>query len=692
MKRAMKLALFVVSVLMLYFGTSNAWTQEVRATIGGRVTDPQGAVVPSAIVTVISDQTGVERQPQTKSQGNWIVQFLLPGPYHFLVAASGFKNAERKGITLQASDNKEIDTQLEVGTSTQSVIVTGEAPLIDTTSGTSGTVITAEQISELPSSTHVSTLLAGLSPGVLLQDQTPGNTHMWSNIGASAILADGGRGNRSNSIILDGMPNTNANGDISFIPPSESVEEFRVQTNAYDASIGRQAGATINMQTKSGSKDYHGSLYEYNQNNFLNAYFIQTKVVKGAINPVHFNEYGGTFGGPVWIPKIYNGKKKTFFFVSFDDTHNIDPRGGGLRSVPTESERKGDFSQSYTTQASTGKRLPVQVYNPFVLFASSDAGTTSPPRNQDAGTFRAKFRCDNNGLGNPITPDATGFQAGGAPCVGPDPSNPAGPLVYRPKVPSQLLSPIAQNILKFVPLGNIPNDPGGNSLNNFRSTATRTDTFPVVSIRVDQNWSNSHHSFLSVRWNHLHEFLDDHFGNAATGNFQERVSHGLGLDHVWTLSGSKVLDLRFSVNRFRQPNINKGAGFDPTQLGLPASFVSQLNLPSFPRIVGFAGDFGTDQAGTYQASTFYTWSGSLTQVRGNHTMRYGSEYWIMQEGNFNIGNQGQFEFNNSNWVREKINDGGCPGSCSNFGSFLLGLPAGGESPPHIKGDALLSPN
>ena len=126
--------------------------QEVRATIGGRVTDPAGAVVPNATVVVVSDDTGVKQQTQTNNDGNWIVQFLLPGHYHFTVTATGFKTQERSRIELQAADNKQFDVKLEVGSSAQTVEVTGEPPLIDTTSATSGTVITEEEINELPSS------------------------------------------------------------------------------------------------------------------------------------------------------------------------------------------------------------------------------------------------------------------------------------------------------------------------------------------------------------------------------------------------------------------------------------------------------------------------------------------------------------------------------------------------------------
>jgi hypothetical protein len=641
-------ALFLAAVLSLYLNSPSR-AQEARATLGGRVMDPQGAAVPDAIVVVISDATGVKRETRTNSQGNWIVEFLLPGPYQFSVTAPGFKTTDRRGITLQTADDKEIDVPLEVGSAKESVVVTSATPLIDTTSATSGTVITSEELTELPSMTHVATLFAMLSPGVVAQDQNGNVVHMWSYVGASQFTADGGRNNiYSNNFLLDGFPNTKAGGYVSFTPPMDSVQEFRVLTNAYDASIGRQAGSTINVETKSGSKDYHGSLYEFNQNNFLNANLFQNNLKDGAKPPVHFNEFGGVFGGPVWIPKVYHGKQKTFFFVAFDDTRNQDPRPGGTRSVPSQIERNGDFSQSFATQLVNGQlqRFPIQLFNPYSV---------------DSKGSRQPFQCDS--AGNPITP-VNNIQAQGVACA---------------KIPDEMTSSIAQNILKYVPLPNTASDPTGNAINNYVSPATRQDKFPVLSVRVDHAWNNAHHSFAVVRWSHLHESLDDFFQSAATGGFQERVAENVGLDHVWTISPSKILDLRFSLSRFQQPNYDKGAGFDPTQLGFPSSFVSQLKKPSFPRITGFAGDFGTGQAGTYQDNTYYTWSAALTHIHSNHTFHYGGEYWVLQEADASISNQGQFDFSNV-WTRDNATVSGGTGVGSTFASFLLGLPSGGNVP------------
>ncbi|MCX6616342.1 MAG: TonB-dependent receptor [Acidobacteria bacterium] len=610
------------------------WAQESRATLGGRVIDPQGAVVPNAEVVVASDDTGVKQQTRTNAQGNWAVQFLIPGRYSFIIAAPGFKKAERKGMTLQTADMKQIDVTLELGAVAETISVTGEAPLIDTTSATSGTVITQEQITEMPSMSRVSTLLATLSPGVIAQDQNQNIAHLWSYNAASQFTVNGGRNNiRSNEFELDGMPNVRTDGKVGFMPPPDAVQEFRVQMNAYDASLGRQAGATVQMAIKNGTARYHGSLYEFNQNNILNANLFQTNLTGAEKPPVHFNEYGGTFGGPVRIPKVYNGKEKTFFFVSFDGTRNRDPRFD-IRSVPTELERKGDFSQSFTTQLVSGQRLkyPIQIYDPLTV---------------DSRGFRTQFA--NN------------------------------------VIPTLRLNPIAQNILKYVPLPNTPSDVTGNATNNFVPNSTRDNKMAVLVMRFDQSWSNSHKSFASLRWYHEDELSGDNFHNASTGAYQTRIPRGLGLDHVWTLSPSKVLDLRWNISRFEDNNRDHGAGFDPSVLGFSKSYISQMENPSFPRINGLFGTIGTGSAGDFTGTSYYTWAATMNHSRGNMMLKYGAEYWVLQAARRAIGNQGQFDFNNSNWTRQQATVGGGTGVGSNMAAFLLGLPNGGNFPRNANG-------
>jgi hypothetical protein len=621
---------FPALLVCILLAAASLPAQEVRATIGGRVLDATGALVPGAAVEVVNDDNNVRQTTKTNNQGVWIVEFLIPGHYEFNISAQGFKPVRHQGITLQAADDKQFDTSLEVGGTTQAVVVTADAPLIDTTSATSGTVITQQEINEMPSASHVVTLLAVMSPGVTAQDQNNNVAHLWSYNAASQFTADGGRNNiYSNNFQLDGMQDMKSGGDVAFIPPMDSVQEFRVQTNAYDASIGRQAGSTINMQTKSGGKAYHGTLYEFNQNSFLNANLLQTNLIGGAVAPVHFNNWGGTFGGPVWIPKVYKGTAKTFFFVSYDNTRNSNPLGDSQRTVPNAAERAGDFSQSFTTQNIGGvlQKYPIQVYDPLSINTSTGNRTLFP--------------------GNVI--------------------------------PKDRLSPIAQAILNYVPMPNTPAAPTGNDDQNYVPPAVRTDKFPALSIRGDQNWSDTQRSFATVRWHHLTELSSDDFGpsDIASGTYQVRINRSAGLDHVWTISPTKILDMHFNISRYEEPSYDAGADFDITKLGFSQAFAGELTRTAFPYITGFASNFGANNGGSFTATSYYQWGATLTQVHGNHTFHYGGEYWVLQQANNSIGHQPEFDFN-GNWTRQNYLNSGGTGVGSTVASFLLGLPSGGQ--------------
>ena len=639
MKQAARMILALV-VMSWAAATNVAWGQGARATLGGRVVDAQGAVVPGADVTVTSDDTGVKQETKTNLQGNWLVQFLIPGHYSLAVNAPGFRRMEQHGITLQTGDNKVIDTQLEIGAAMSQITVTAETPLIDTTAATSGTVITEEQITEMPSMSRVTTLLATLSPGVLQQDQNQNIAHLWSHDAASQFTVNGGRNNtRSNTFELDGMPNLKTGGQVAFLPAPDAVQEFRVLMNAYDASIGRQAGGTIQMTTKSGTAKYHGSLYAFNQNNLLNATLFQTNLTGGEKPPVHYNEYGGSMGGPVWVPKVYNGKGKTFFFFNYNGIRNRDPRFN-IRSLPTELERKGDFSQSWTTQLVGGQRIkyPIQVYDPLTVAA-------------DANGTRTLF-------------------AGMA-------------------VPASRLSKVAQNILNYVPLPNTPTDGTSNATNNFVPDSTRDNKMADITARGDHTWNNAHKTFATFRWYHEDELSGDNFHNAFTGAYQHRMTRGAGVDHVWTLSPTKILDLKANLTRYAEPNNDHGVGFDSSTLGFPASFTSQLAVPQAPRITGLFGDIGVNQAGSVVNTSYYTWSAVLTQVRGNMTFKYGAEYWVLQQANKSIGSQGRFDFGGE-WTRQQATVSGGTGNGSTMASYLLGLPHNSNSSFARNADAFWS--
>ena len=632
---------FWISLLFSFAFFSLLQAQESRAILEGRVTDQQGAIVPGATVTVISEQTGVRQQTTANDQGTWTMRFLNPGAYTISISAPNFKSFERRGITLQVADSKQIDTTLELGEFSERVVVTAEAPLIDTNSATSGTVIESKTITELPSQSRISYLLAALSPGVQANDQNQNVALMWSNNAASDIRINGGRDRRSNEFLLDGMPNQT--GDrVAYIPPSDAVAEFRVMTNAYDAQYGRQSGGTINVSLKSGTSRYHGNLYEFHQNSSLNANLFQSNRA-GRDKPVaHYNLYGGTFGGPVWLPRLYRGKEKTFFFLAWEGIRNKDPRFTTI-SVPTELERQGDFSQSFTTQVIGGQRvrIPIRIYDPETV------------------DLRQTIIQDGREVSNPTF----GFRQ-------PFPDN---------KIPADRINPIAREILKFVSLPNAPSQETGNAVNNYVPNTTRQVKMASFVLRLDHTFNSRHKTFSTVRWNHKDEFLDDHFNSVATGSNLTRINKGIGLDHVWTISATKILNLRYNLTRFEEPNSHHSAGFDSETLGFSPGFVSQMEKFSFPRITGLFNNAVGGGFGDYRNTTYHNWNANLTHVHGTLTFHYGGEYRILQDGAGNYGNQsGEFDFN-ANWTRRRYNTGET-GFGTSFASFLLGLPAGGSIP------------
>jgi outer membrane receptor protein involved in Fe transport len=602
------------------------WAQESRATLEGRVTDPQGAVVVNATVVVVSDDTQVKQETTTNDQGIWSVRFLNPGNYTILVTAPGFKMAERTGLNLQVADFKQIDLVLEVGAPTERVHVSAAAPLIDTTSATSGTVIEPEAITEMPLLSRIPFLLATLSPGVQAIDQNQNVAMMWSNIAASEIRINGGRDNRSNEFLLDGMPNER--GDrVAYIPPADSVAEFRVMSNAYDAQYGRQAGGTINVSVKSGTKNYHGNVYEFHRNRALNANSFQSNRAGNPKPAEHYHLYGATFGGPVRVPKAYNGKEKTFFFVSFEGIRNADPRFTA-HSVPTELERMGDFSQSFTTRkiGNELRRYPIRIFD---------------PNEPDANGHRTEF-----------------------------PGR---------RIPPHRLNPLALKILQFIPMPNAPSLPTGNAVENFVPNSTRQNKMASLVFRLDHTFNNEHKSFVSLRWNHMDEFTGDDFHNVTTGGYLTRISKGIGIDHVWTLHPKKILNARYNLSRFEEPSHPHGAGFNPEELGFSHDFVSKMERLSFPGIHGLSfGGIGGGFGG-YFYSTYHNWNVNMTEVHGNMTFHYGADLRVLQEADGSFGEQsGSFSFSNQ-WTRRRY-DGDDTGFGHPLASFLLGLPNGGSFP------------
>ncbi len=316
--------------------------QEFRATISGRITDAQSAGVPAAKITAIHTETGAKSETAADAEGLYTIPFLPPATYRIIVEASGFKKYQRDGIVAGANERLGLDMALEVGAVTETVNVTAEAPMLQTTTASSGQVITTQQIDRMPVSGRTPLALAQLAFGVT-PNTDPRFTRPFDNAGPSGFSMGGAPG-QGNELLIDGAPDTTGNLRVAYNPPMDAVAEVKAESFQADAAYGHTGGGTVNVILKSGTNNFHGTLYEFNQNSAFNATPFFTNR-SGAKKPVsRFNQYGGTFSGPVTIPKVYNGRDKLFFFFAYEGVRDALP-APSLHTLPTPAQRGGDFSQ-----------------------------------------------------------------------------------------------------------------------------------------------------------------------------------------------------------------------------------------------------------------------------------------------------------------------------------------------------------
>jgi hypothetical protein len=373
--------LFVLIVALWFCAPAPA--QLTSGQFNGHVVDPSGAAVPGAKVILLDVETGVARTVTTNSQGQYLFPLVPPGEYRLTVAKAGFSNETNPPFRLEVNQNVTQDFSLKVGAATETVTVSSNSELVDATSATLGNVVEERTVADLPlngrSFTSLLTLAPGINPVNYSQNSGAGSTYGTNQNavgipGAAFVYpATQGQWNRENIYFLDGVIDTGGLSSTYDVPPIiDAIQEFKIQSHNDNAEFGGVLGGVVNLVSKSGTNHYHGSGWEYLRNQSLDARNPFTdfdSTGKAAQIPFHQNEYGGTFGGPVRIPKLYNGKDRTFFFVAYEGWRYLKPASATYIS-PTAAELSGDFSAASAD--------PYTLYNPFLTTGSAKAGYTRP--------------------------------------------------------------------------------------------------------------------------------------------------------------------------------------------------------------------------------------------------------------------------------------------------------------------------
>ena len=324
---------------------SASLAQISSGTIAGVVEDPSGALIPNAEITIRQASTSEDRVARTNANGGFNVPFLQPGGYTVTASAGGFRKKSLSGIILRVDQTVNLQITLEVGASTETVEVTGSAPLVDSSTSSLGQVIENRQILNLP--------LNGRNPFAL--GLLSGNTTPMFGMGSNLPFIAGGGRFSANEVTLDGVDNNTVSNagaigrnGIAFVPSVDAVQEFKVKTSTFSAEFGHAAGAVVNATIKSGANDFHGVLFEFLRNNALDANNFFTNAAGQPRAPFHQNQFGFALGGPVLIPKLYNGHNRTFFFADYQGTRQNTSAGRSITDVPPDALRTGNFSSVKT--------------------------------------------------------------------------------------------------------------------------------------------------------------------------------------------------------------------------------------------------------------------------------------------------------------------------------------------------------
>jgi Carboxypeptidase regulatory-like domain len=688
-------------VSLFVLTASSLLAQSTGGRFAGKVSDASGAVLPGVAVTLINEASGVSRATSTDADGDYSFPEAPVGSYRLEFDQAGFKKSTQSNVVLQLNQVLTLNMTLQIGERKDVVEVTSEAPIVDTTSTQLGAVINDRSIAQLPLNARNTYQFLSLQPGV----QSTVGADLYAGSGdAGSVSVNGGRGRANNFSVNGGDANDLFVNTPTINPSPDTVEEFRVLTNAFDAESGRNSGSVINVVTKSGGNSFHGNAYDFLRNKVLNSkgYFDPSK---GKYNQ---NQFGATFGGPI-------RKNQTFFFTSYEGNRIRQGQSIGNVTVPTDAERNGDFSLGGTVLAndlSTGQNFAGAISDQFVadIFnarstCAADVQAQNPGAVIQAGSFYASHIDPVTSAVVPgiFTNTITGIDN---------------------QVPISCQDPVALDLMnKYVPRANV----GDSTYQAILTGSTRSDQ---ATVRIDHRINDKQSLTGYYYYQDGSRFDPYNFFQAAGANVPGFGANSatrdqqINISHAWTISNTLVNEARVVYMREGQRTLNHpqktnlvtdscssaAAQFCFTgNPDAPGAFTANALPTSNPKYgitpglgggregvpdISVSGGFviGNNFEGELpQVGNSFQFSDSMTLVKGKHTIKFGADVRRMRFDQF-------LYFENSGYFQYFGGGGNDPGFFvgSNatqdlYPNYLLGLPdqyqQGAAQQEHVRGSA-----
>lgn len=559
--------------------------QSFRGTIVGRVTDPSGADVPGANVTVTQNGTNITRTVTTNDSGEYVVAQLQPGSYSLKIDAPGFKSAISTDIVLETDETRRVNIGLDVGSVNETVTVEGEPPVINSETPEKGEVIVQRQVQELPLNVRDFTNLAQLVPGIY---QRPTEDDQGQGLASAGTRTD------STNFILDGVSNRDdRNGAVGVNTSVDSIQEFKVSTSTYSAEYGRLAGAQISVVSKGGTNRYSGSVFEFVRNDFFDANNFFTAAGEEKVLKRH--QFGGTFGGPLPFFSFGegdsffdSGKDKTFFFASFEQLREV--RSQTARTVaPNEAWARGDF------------RNVRGAGNDGILGNADDTNRVMCLRRSSNPLRPTRVECP--------TPNVI----------------PLGPVAGDPNL--LYASPTSLGILDYLPRANDPNDLEGYNYSVISNRLPRN----LLSFKVDRKLSDANNFYARLSFDNQDAYQPQAGRFNYPGflrNWEYRnTSFAFGDTHIFT--PSLINDFRFGISNQDRKTLNENNDADYIEQfgipGLPSSHTPDVwGFPAI-RIDGYPDTGDSANVPFNYVYKNLSFSDAVTWIKGNHSFKFGAE-------------------------------------------------------------------